>query len=94
VWQEEKRKYFSETSVEFQRTTVRYIPEDNSLNNHCCETLKSIKSYNIYRSSYTYTDLVHINIFLTRPLLIVSLFMMDLRHTQIYLNDILWLFRT
>jgi hypothetical protein len=27
----------SETSVDFQRTMRRYIPEDN----HCCENLKS-----------------------------------------------------
>jgi hypothetical protein len=30
-----------ETSVEFQRTTRRYIPEDSTLHNHRCETLKS-----------------------------------------------------
>jgi hypothetical protein len=32
---------FSETSVHFQRTTRRYIPEDSTGNNHCCEILKS-----------------------------------------------------
>jgi hypothetical protein len=31
----------SETSVGFQRTTRRYIPEDNTLSNHRCESLKS-----------------------------------------------------
>jgi hypothetical protein len=31
----------SETSVDFQRTTRRYIPEDRPLHNHCCECLKS-----------------------------------------------------
>jgi hypothetical protein len=33
-----------ETSVDFQRTTLRYIPEDTStLHNHRCENLKSYK---------------------------------------------------
>jgi hypothetical protein len=31
----------SETSVDFQRTTQRYIPEDGTLHNHRCENLKS-----------------------------------------------------
>jgi hypothetical protein len=31
----------SKTSVAFQRTTWRYIPEDRTLRNHCCENLKS-----------------------------------------------------
>jgi hypothetical protein len=26
--------------VEFQRTTLRYIPEDRTLHNHLCENLK------------------------------------------------------
>jgi hypothetical protein len=32
---------FSETSVYFQRTTLRYIPEDSTLHNHRCENIKS-----------------------------------------------------
>jgi hypothetical protein len=32
---------FSETSVNFQRTTRRYIPEDGTLHNHRCENLTS-----------------------------------------------------
>jgi hypothetical protein len=32
----------SETSVDTQRTTRRYIPEDGTLHNHRCENLKSI----------------------------------------------------
>jgi hypothetical protein len=32
---------FSETAVDFQRTTQRYIPEDTNLHNHRCENLKS-----------------------------------------------------
>jgi hypothetical protein len=31
----------SETSVDTQRTTRRYIPEDSTLHNHRCENLKS-----------------------------------------------------
>jgi hypothetical protein len=31
----------SETSVDFQQTTERYTPEDNTLHNHRCENLKS-----------------------------------------------------
>jgi hypothetical protein len=34
---------FLETSVDFQRTTRRYIPEDRTLHNHRCENLKSYK---------------------------------------------------
>jgi hypothetical protein len=30
----------SETSVDFQRNTWRYISEDRTLNNHHCENLK------------------------------------------------------
>jgi hypothetical protein len=32
-----------ETSVDFQRTTWCYIPEDSTLHNHRCENLKSYK---------------------------------------------------
>jgi hypothetical protein len=31
----------SETSIDFQRTTRRYIPEDSTLHNHYCKNLKS-----------------------------------------------------
>jgi hypothetical protein len=34
-------KYSSETSVDFQRTTPRYNPEDRTIYNHRCENLKS-----------------------------------------------------
>jgi hypothetical protein len=34
----------SEMSLDFQRTTQRFIPEDKTLHNHRCENLKS---YNI-----------------------------------------------
>jgi hypothetical protein len=33
----------SETSVDFQRPTHRYIPRDSDLHNHRCENLKSYK---------------------------------------------------
>jgi hypothetical protein len=33
----------SETSVDFQRITRRYIPEDSTLHNHRCENLKFYK---------------------------------------------------
>jgi hypothetical protein len=33
--------FSSETSTDFQRTTLRYIPEDSTLHNHRCENLKS-----------------------------------------------------
>jgi hypothetical protein len=34
----------SETSVDFQRTTRRHIPEDTTLHDHCYEGLKSKSS--------------------------------------------------
>jgi hypothetical protein len=37
-------KYSSETSVDFQRTTCLYIPEDRTLHNHRCDNLRSYKS--------------------------------------------------
>jgi hypothetical protein len=33
--------YFSETSVDLQRTTWLYIPDDKTLHNHRCENLTS-----------------------------------------------------
>jgi hypothetical protein len=33
----------SETSVDIQQPTWRYIPEDSTLQNHRCENLKSYK---------------------------------------------------
>jgi hypothetical protein len=37
--------YSSETSVDFQQNTRRYIPEDIILLNHSCENLKSYKKF-------------------------------------------------
>jgi hypothetical protein len=34
----------SETSVDFQRTTRRYISEDSTIHNHRCENLKILLS--------------------------------------------------
>jgi hypothetical protein len=31
--------YSSERLIDFQQTTQRYIPEDRTLHNHCCEKL-------------------------------------------------------
>jgi hypothetical protein len=36
-----KATYSTEMSVDVQRTTVCYIPEDGAVHNHCCENLKS-----------------------------------------------------
>jgi hypothetical protein len=42
----------SETSVNFQRTTRRYIPEGRTLYNHRCENLNSYKAFGtIWRSN-------------------------------------------
>jgi hypothetical protein len=37
----------SEMSAEFQRTTWRFIPEDGTLHNHCCENHKSCWQFTI-----------------------------------------------
>jgi hypothetical protein len=42
----------SETSVDFQRTTRRYIPEDSNIYNHRCENLKSYKHEHVLKSCY------------------------------------------
>jgi hypothetical protein len=44
---------FSETSVDIQRTTRRYIPEGSTLRNHSCE---SIKCYTVKRLFKTITQ--------------------------------------
>jgi hypothetical protein len=47
-YQRESR-WQAETSVNFQRTTWRYIPEDNILHNHQCENFRSdISSVNVH----------------------------------------------
>jgi hypothetical protein len=40
--------FSSETSVDTQRTTRRYIPGDGTLYNHRCENLKSYKHTEVY----------------------------------------------
>jgi hypothetical protein len=42
------------TSVDFQRATRRYIPEDRTLHNHCCEKLKSCIYFSYLSSMQTY----------------------------------------
>jgi hypothetical protein len=44
----------SETSVDFQRTTRRYIPEDGTLHNHRCENLKSYNHGNVINFAATF----------------------------------------
>jgi hypothetical protein len=44
-----ERIFSSETSVDFQRTTRRYIPEDSTLQNHPCENLKSYTILTVVR---------------------------------------------
>jgi hypothetical protein len=41
----------SETSVHFQRTTRRYIPEDRTLHNYRCENLKSYNTVTVFEQS-------------------------------------------
>jgi hypothetical protein len=38
----------SETSVDFQRTTLRDISEDSTLRNRRCDNLQSYKNYKIW----------------------------------------------
>jgi hypothetical protein len=40
----------SETSVETQRTTRRYTPEDDTLHNHRCENIKSYSITDLFSS--------------------------------------------
>jgi hypothetical protein len=47
----------SETSIDFQRTERRYIPDDSTLYNHRCEYLKSYKL--IYTCPALLLRLVH-----------------------------------
>jgi hypothetical protein len=36
----------SETTVDFQRIALRYIPEDRTLHNHRCESITPYSSFN------------------------------------------------
>jgi hypothetical protein len=38
--------FSSEMSVDFQQTTRCYVPENTVLHNHCCDYLKSYKTWN------------------------------------------------
>jgi hypothetical protein len=42
-----EEKFSSETSVKFQRTTRRYIPEESSLHSHRCENLKPYTGWTV-----------------------------------------------
>jgi hypothetical protein len=52
----------SETSVDSQRTTQHYIPEDGTLHNHCCENLKSFLS-NLCKRKFMFHILNFISMF-------------------------------
>jgi hypothetical protein len=56
--------FSSETSVDFQRTTLRFIPENRTLHNHRCENLISYISNKMcfYRQKALH---VHINLILS-----------------------------
>jgi hypothetical protein len=49
----------SETSVDFQRVTRCYIPEDRSFHNHYCENFKSCSANSLLRGSQVHT--LHFN---------------------------------
>jgi hypothetical protein len=69
--------YSSETSVDFERNTQRYIPEDSTLHNHRCEDLKSYIVFILLLSSKTLyvvfldTHLVVLHFFNDRVLLFI-----------------------
>jgi hypothetical protein len=56
----------SETSVDFQRTTRRYIPEDGALHNHPCENLKFYIVWGIVNSILIVMVLSESNWYLTK----------------------------
>jgi hypothetical protein len=56
-----------ETSVELQRTTRRYIPEDRTLHNHRCENIKSYMKITLFWD-VTLCWLVDISTFRTKLL--------------------------
>jgi hypothetical protein len=53
-------KYSSEMSVDFQRTTLHYIPEDRALHNHRPENFRSDRDIDLFSDilSYQFTDIV------------------------------------
>jgi hypothetical protein len=40
-------KCFFETSIDFQQTTRRYIPEDRTVNNHRCEIISDPENHSL-----------------------------------------------
>jgi hypothetical protein len=52
----------SETSVDTQQTTWRYIPEDGTLHNHHCEYLKSYIRNIKLETVYIFTELLDYDI--------------------------------
>jgi hypothetical protein len=64
---EEKFSSISETSVEFQRITRRYIPEDRRIHNYRCGNFKSYeflfgRDSNRVKSKYSFSNM-YTNIF-------------------------------
>jgi hypothetical protein len=57
--------FSSKTSVDFQRTTRRYIPEDSTLHDQSCENLKSHEAYvcPLTKNIITHLFLIFIYIF-------------------------------
>jgi hypothetical protein len=46
----------TETSVDFQRITRRYIPEDSTRHKHRCENFKSYLKYDNFEFKFIYTN--------------------------------------
>jgi hypothetical protein len=40
-----------ESTVHFNRTTRRYIPEDRTIHNHCCENLSKLNQADVVYNS-------------------------------------------
>jgi hypothetical protein len=49
---------FSETLVDFQRTTMRYIPEESTLHNHRCENLKFYNPEFVHKRNIIYLIMI------------------------------------
>jgi hypothetical protein len=52
--------YSSETSVDFQSTIWRYVPEDITLQNHCCENLTSYNPFTCHSLSTSLKIIRHL----------------------------------
>jgi hypothetical protein len=71
----------SETTVNFHRTTQRYVPEDGTLHNHRCEELKSRKDIgNIFVLRVAFYDgcVIHIHLRIHRRFKRIQIFMVSM----------------